>query len=395
MTVLNLRRLRGRLTLLFGVSSALAVAVLAVLAARSGEARIRAAAAAELQTRVAGLAATAHPANPPKDESDAWLVDLATKRTIRLGETGLEPPLLTIAETAKQDGTATSRESQDGNAYILSAHPGQDGTVAVAARYLDDVSRSVSSLRLRIGTTAGGIMLCTLAAGWWLAGRSLRPARRILNQQTDFLADAAHQLRTPLTIIQASASQTLTRPRTAEEYAAALSEIRAAAQRAGAGVGQLLDLARLEAGQLPLRTGPFRLDLLVEELVAEQPADGATIDVAETSPVVIEGDAALLGQAIGNVLDNALRYGSMVWVQMEHHDRQVTLEVADNGPGIAPELLATVFERYRGNGAGGTGLGLAIVHSIVTAHGGRTEAANRPEGGAVIRLHLPDRRHRP
>jgi signal transduction histidine kinase len=393
--VLNFRRLRLRLTLLFGVASALAVAVLAVLAARSGEARIRSAANAELQTRVAGLAVTAHPASPPIDESDAWLVDPATKRTIRLGETNLEPPLLTIAEAARQDGTATSHGSQDGVAYILGAHTGQDGTVAVAARYLGDVDRSVSSLRLRIGTAGGGVMLFTMAVGWWLAGRSLRPARRVLDQQTDFLADAAHQLRTPLTVIQASASQTLTRPRTAEEYAAVLSEIRAAAQRAGAGVGQLLDLARLEAGQLPLRTGPFRLDLLVEELVTERPPGAGTIEVAESPPLVIEGDAALLGQGIGNVLDNAVKHGSMVWVRLEHADHQVTVEVADNGPGFPPELLPTVFERYRGNGAGGSGLGLAIVRSIVTAHGGRTEAANRSEGGALIRLHLPDRSHRP
>ena len=194
---------------------------------------------------------------------------------------------------------------------------------------------------------------------------------------------------------QASASQTLTRPRTAEEYAAVLSEIRAAAERAGAGVGQLLDLARLEAGQLPLRTGPFRLDLLVEELVTERPPGAGTIEVAESPPLVIDGDAALLGQGIGNVLDNAVKHGSMVWVRLEHADHQVTVEVADNGPGFPPELLPTVFERYRGNGAGGSGLGLAIVRSIVTAHGGRTEAANRSEGGALIRLHLPDRSHRP
>jgi len=262
----------------------------------------------------------------------------------------------------------------------------------VSAYWLGDIQGSVRSLRLRIVLAATGLVLATSLAGFFLAGRSLRPARRALEQQREFLANAAHELRTPIAVIQASASQALARPHRSEDYVRALAEIRAAAERAGTGVAEMLDLARLEAGQSIPRRAPLRLDLLVEEVAAGARTDAGTVEVQPSDAVVVDADYALLRQAVDNVAQNAARRAPTVWMGVSVDGRDAVIEVADNGPGFAPDLLPRVFERFRtgdGDRRNGSGLGLAIVRSIVEAHGGKTEAVNRSEGGAVIRLRLP------
>ena len=108
-------------------------------------------------------------------------------------------------------------------------------------------------------------------------------------------------------------------------------------------------------------------------------------------------DYSLLRQAIDNVVRNATRRASHVELEVSGFRKDVCVEVRDDGPGFPADLLPSVFERWRsGNGRTdrrGSGLGLSIVRSIVEAHGGHAEAANRPEGGAMIRLWLPRTRH--
>src|SRR5262249_48104986 len=252
---------------------------------------------------------------------------------------------------------------------------------------------SANSLRLRITLAAAGIVAFSALVGYWLAGRSLRPARRAVEQQRDFLADAAHELRTPIAVIQASASQALARPRDSEDYVRSLSETRAAAGRAGTGVSELLELARLESGQAVPRRAPLRLDLLLEEVAAGVPGDSASVELEAGEPIVVEADYALLRQAIVNLVTNAARRAHTVTMSAHIAGRDAVVEGADDGPGFAPELLPYVFERFRRGEAGadtdGSGLGLAIVRSIIEAHDGRAEALNLPSGGAAIRLHLP------
>jgi signal transduction histidine kinase len=208
-------------------------------------------------------------------------------------------------------------------------------------------------------------------------------------QQRDFLADAAHELRTPLAVIQASASQALARPRERDEYVQALAEIRAAAERAGTGVAELLDLARLEGGQAVPRTAPLRLDLLAEEVAASVRVDGCAVEAVPGEPVVVDADFSLLRQAVENVVRNAAAHAAHVWVTVTT-EKQAVIEIVDDGPGFPPGLAEHAFTRFqRGDTSPGTGLGLAIVRSILTAHGGHATAANRAEGGAVVRLCLP------
>lgn len=395
---MNLARVRLRLTLVFGLVSALAVGILATLALRSATARIEDEAERELEQNVAYVLGYIDLDDLPTDEYDMWLVetDPDDEYVEPLGDIGVEPPLYSVASDAVEYGPTTEPFSQDGEDYLVHAQQYPDSTMAVAGAYwLGDTRASISSLRLRIGLTALGIVAGTSLVGYWFAGRSLRPARRALDQQRDFLANAAHELRTPIAVIQASASQSLARPHEPDEYVQTLTEIRAAAERAGSDVADMLDLARLDAGHTVPRRTPLRLDLLVEEVAAgvDAEAEGVTVEVRPSDATVIDADYTLLRKAVANVAQNAARRAATVHLSVVTEGGYAVVEVADDGPGFAPDLLPRVFDRFsrgeRAGDRGGSGIGLAIVRSVVEAHGGRAEAANRPEGGAVLRLHLP------
>jgi two-component system, OmpR family, sensor kinase len=405
---MSLARVRLRLTVVFGLVSALAVGILATLNVRSATARIEDEAEREAEQNVAYVLGYLDLDDLPSDEYDMWLVetDAGDEYVEPLGDTDVEPPLYSVASDAVEYGPTTEPFSQAGDDYLVHAQQYPDTTMAVVSAYwLGDTRSSISSLRLRIGLTAVGIVAGTSLVGFWFAGRSLRPARRALDQQRDFLANAAHELRTPIAVIQASASQALARPHEPDEYVHTLSEIRAAAERAGSDVADMLDLARLDAGHAVLRRAPLRLDLLVEEVAAAIDDDsggdgdddgvgyGATVEVQPAEATVIDADYTLLRKAVANVAQNAVRRAATVQLSVRVDGRDAVVEVADDGPGFAPDLLPRVFDRFsqgdRASDRGGSGIGLAIVRSIVEAHGGRAEAANRPEGGAVLRLHLP------
>jgi signal transduction histidine kinase len=154
----------------------------------------------------------------------------------------------------------------------------------------------------------------------------------------------------------------------------------------------MLDLARLEAGQAVPRLAPLRLDLLLEEVAASTRVDSSTVTVHPSDAIVVEADYSLLRQAIENVTQNAARRARMVTVSARTEGREAVVEVVDDGPGFASDLLPDVFHRFRRgdtSDGSGSGLGLAIVRSIVEVHGGRAEARNRPEGGAELVLRLP------
>jgi signal transduction histidine kinase len=171
-----------------------------------------------------------------------------------------------------------------------------------------------------------------------------------------------------------------------------LAEIRSAAERAGTGVGEMLDLARLDAGQAVPRRAPLRIDLLLEEVAAGVHTPSA-VTVSPSEALVVDADYSLLRQAIDNVVQNAARRAPHVELSVSAVGKDAVVEISDDGPGFAPDLLPRVFDRYvRGDNRAdraGTGLGLAIVRSIVEAHGGRAEATNRPDTGALIRITLP------
>jgi two-component system OmpR family sensor kinase len=212
-----------------------------------------------------------------------------------------------------------------------------------------------------------------------------------------FVADASHELRTPLAAIRGYAELTRREP-LPEGQSRSLERISASAERMSALVEDLLLLARLDAGR-PLERVPVDLTQLVVDAVADAHAAGPghrfALDLPD-DPVAVPGDALRLTQVVTNLLANARAHtppGTAVAVSLVAGP-EVALTVADTGPGIAPDLLPRIFERFargaegRSREHGSTGLGLAIVHAVVTAHGGRVDVASRP-GRTAFTVRLP------
>jgi two-component system, OmpR family, sensor histidine kinase CiaH len=228
---------------------------------------------------------------------------------------------------------------------------------------------------------------------------SLTNQRTALRRQREFAADASHELRTPLTVIRSSVDYLL-RHRT-EPVAAvgtALEDIDDEIMHMTSIVEDLLLLARSDSGAVELDRVPLDLgDVAADGASAlSKPATDRGIRVeVDPQPAVISGDPARLRQLVMILVDNAIRHSpadGRVAVQVRADGGGAALVVEDDGPGIRPEDLPHVFERfYRAQGApgGGTGLGLAIASWIVNRHGGRIEVANRTEGGARFVVYLP------
>ncbi len=255
----------------------------------------------------------------------------------------------------------------------------------LAVANLNDWMDGHGRLRTIVLLASAALVAASAGAGYAIAGRGIRPAARSLQQQEQLIADAAHELRTPIARIRAVAEGGMAGD---EEPGDALSRVAAVAGDAGFLIDDLLVLARMDAGQQDIKKEPLRLDLLAEQVV-----DAYEDVVVETVPTVVEGDAGLLRRAIVNLLSNALRHGRRedpgARVGVTVYPSRVV--VTDAGPGIDPDVRDELFERFRASAASpGHGLGLPIVAWIADAHGGRVTVEDRPEGGTVATFTLPD-----
>ncbi|MDY0189214.1 MAG: ATP-binding protein [Desulfuromonas sp.] len=220
-----------------------------------------------------------------------------------------------------------------------------------------------------------------------------------LHSQRKFVADAAHELRTPLAAVQLQ-TQLLQKVSDADERQQALLQIRAGTARATHLVQQLLTLARLEPEDLQRPFASTDLSALIKSVVSEQAqaamARQIDLGVSEDQPIAINADAESLRVMLSNLIDNALRYtppGGQVDVAVRHLGWAVQLEVVDNGPGIPAAERKKVFDRfYRrpGTNTNGSGLGLAIVQEVVTRHHGKIALTTAKSGhGLQITITLP------
>lgn len=216
-----------------------------------------------------------------------------------------------------------------------------------------------------------------------------------------FLGDASHQLRTPLTTIRANLDLARRPGLPDAERQAILADARDEAERMGRLIGDLLALARAEAGAR-LEFAPVELDALLIESVRRQreAAPHVRMSVSGVEPAVVDGDRDRLRELIGILLDNAARYtpeGGTVAAGLDVRDGRAAIRVADTGIGLDAEDRDRLFERlYRGARArdmrpSGTGLGLAIARWIVESHAGSIELADREGGGTVALVTLPAR----
>lgn len=213
-----------------------------------------------------------------------------------------------------------------------------------------------------------------------------------------FAADASHELRTPLTALRGYAEVLLRGAKDDPDDAqGALEAIHREALRMEQLTSDLLDLTRLDEGLTGART-PVRLDEVAKELVHDLSGDGPLVRSLADRPVTVLADRAALVRAVGNLIENALRYtprGETVTVTVGRDGAMAVVRVADTGHGIPPGDLPHLFERfYRGDTArsratGGFGLGLSIVRGIVEAHDGTVEAESQLGRGSTFTIRLP------
>jgi signal transduction histidine kinase len=219
-----------------------------------------------------------------------------------------------------------------------------------------------------------------------------------LAHERAFVADASHELRTPLAILRTELELALAKGRSAEELRAALASAAEETDRLTQLSEDLLTIAQTERGELPLRLA--RLDLVetlagVDLRFTRRAAErGRRIEVTAPASLVLDADRLRLDQAIGSMVDNALRYGAgTIELVAGGENGTVEIHVRDRGEGFPQDFLGRAFERFsRASSSdrdGGSGLGLAIVQTVARAHGGEAHAANRAGGGADVWLTLP------
>ena len=388
---MNLRKVRIQLTMLFGLMAAIAVAAISWFAINQGQQGILDSAEREAEQVVKDLAIAQ--ISGEMDENrfpNTWSVAITDewRDATPIGDTSVEPPLFSFVEDAWD--RPEFHEFEQNGPWLAYSEPTSEERWVVSVIDLFDYEQDVAGLRWRIVMAAIGSTLITGTLGYWLAGRSLRPARLAMAQQRDFIADAAHELRTPLAVIQASAGHTLSRERGGEEYREALSEILTATTRAGSSVSELLELARLDAGQAQPRLAPLRCDLLLEEVAASIRREDSTVQAHVGEPIVVAADYGLLRQVLETLARNGTARASLVQLRAEPVGKNVVIDIVDNGPGFDESVLPFVFDRFRrGDSLGSSGLGMAIAKKIVEAHDGTIAAANDNGRGALVTITLP------
>ncbi len=317
-------------------------------------------------------------------EADERGLDLAlgARQTFVGSEAATQDVLVGAAERVL-DEEEDGRFSVDGSGGLLYARgtPLLDGLESrgaiVAFVEAADFDDAHASLRRQVALAAGSLVILGVVASWFVAGRSIRPVATALGQQERFIADAAHELRTPIAAIRSTAEAG------ADD---ALGRVVALAEDASVLTDDLMTLARMDADRLTLQTEPVRLDLLVESLVDDDEAFVLHLDES-----VVDVDPGLVGRALGNLVANARAHGSASPERpatIRVHEGVVT--VADRGDGIDPVVLPRIFDRFQSRaGSRGHGLGLPLARWIAEAHGGELRASS--DGGAVFRLDLSAR----
>jgi signal transduction histidine kinase len=268
------------------------------------------------------------------------------------------------------------------------------GQMLVAVAVADEVelSERYAALIAAFGGAALAAIVLVAAGGYFLMQKSTAPAERSMAYTRRFMADAAHELRTPIAVLRTKADVALQQPRSSENYEATLREMAHESQRLGRVVDDLLMLARADAGERPVERARFYLDDVVLDAALSlrtlAQAAGVTMIVDEFEEVAIVGDANLVREMMVVLLDNAVKFtptGGSVRVRVTPNPQPMAI-VEDTGRGIPPDQLPHVFERfYRGDASrsrtGGAGLGLSIAQWIASEHDARLSLTSVPGSG--------------
>lgn len=407
---------------------------------------------AALAARAAAVAGSGEAEAAEPEEAEEGFAQLLSPSGEVLEEVGgARAPALTPAERARAGAGGTVEVERDvpgieGTVRILagpvSAEQGAAGVFAVG-QSLDDRDETLAGVVASFAVGGPIAVLLASLLGYLLATAGLRPVeamrrragevslkhegerlplpaahdevrrlgetlnemldrlRRSFDRERRFVADASHELRTPVAVIRAELDAALRAgghdAQVREALVAALEECDHLAQLAE----DLLVVARAAEGELSVRREPIEVRPLLEGVRARfgdrAREHGRELRVEGGDGLQVEADDLRLRQALGNLVDNALRHGAgeiVLRARRGEVDGEVELEVGDHGPGFDADLADRAFERFaRGDAArtrGGTGLGLAIVRAIAEAHGGGARIVRDGDAGATVRLWLPE-----
>ncbi|CAN5743751.1 hypothetical protein BH23ACT11_BH23ACT11_08360 [soil metagenome] len=315
------------------------------------------------------------------------------------------PDRETARKALREDGVVSATiRGEEGNVRVVSMPMHESGeTVGVIqyARYLQNVRETVNRLLLVLIPLGLGALGLAALGGQFMAGRAVRPVRESFEKQRTFIADASHELKTPLTLIRADA-EVLGRGFTDPEDRELVDDVLAETDRMSEVLSDLLLVARLDAGKLVIKREAFDLTTAISEVVDRFANRAASsdirLDVPASGKLKALGDPERTEQILTALIDNALTHtprGGSVTVTAREQRGFVEAVVEDTGPGIPAEHLPHIFERFyrddtvRSRGPGGTGLGLSIARDLVRAQKGDLRAENAENGGAVFRFTLP------
>jgi heavy metal sensor kinase len=385
-------------------------------------------------------------------EAEEHFFRLFDENGAMLTDTSDEPESIPLdqskVQSALEGSESLSSVTVGDQTVVIVSEPVRNGTQVVGVIQTGanrtDVEETLAALLIGLGIAAPIMVILAAGGGYVVAGRVLRPVSQITDlaagigasdlharlnltlpddelgrlastfdamlarieeafeRQRRFTGDAAHELRTPLSLMRSQVDLALARPRTVAEYEEALAELDQDLARMTGLVATLLSLARSDSGTLTLDRSDIDLADTIE-IICEQYADAVEADgislTASTEPTPINADEDLLIQVLVNLLDNALAVtpseGSIEVTCRAEPNCGAHLQVRDNGPGIAPEHIGRIFDRFyrvdtgRTRGRGGAGLGLSICRAIVNAHGGEITVESTVGSGTTFDVRLP------
>jgi len=395
-----------------------------------------------------GSAGTTNPtlgvaSNPP--EYAVQLIDGANRVRAASEEAGNRPILSKANLNRARAGRVFVTQVRDGEHERVVARPfdSRRGWVVLAGVSLETFDRTTNRVIVELAIGGSVFVLMAALGAFGLAGAALRPVeklraevavlaehrapgevtvpstrdeiadlaktmndlllrlRQALEREQNLVADASHELRTPFAILRGELELASRPGRSREELVAAVKSASEEAARLNLLADDLLLLSRSDQGQLILRIVPTDVTQLLNQCA--QRATGRAQDIGVTCRVDAPAglswplDPDRIGQAIDNLIDNAMRQAppeTEIVIGARAENGRLILEVADEGPGFPAEFLPHAFERFRrpdasrSRGDGGAGLGLSIVQAVATAHGGAATAMNLSVGGACVRLEI-------
>ncbi len=375
-----------------------------------------------------GLLAQSTNAPAPVAKIDSHLLDENQNRPPDIGPNNPSPPVI-------------SNPYDNASQWHSVLHQLPSGELIIIGCSITTELHQLKMTALTLTGVSAIILLFGLAGGWWISSRSIRPVENIsatavkisagdlsqrintseteselgqlaavLNstfarleaafaQQKQFASDAAHELRTPVSVILTQTQTALNREREAKDYKQTVEACQRAAQRMKKLIGALLELARLDAGQEQMKRLRFDASKTIGDCVEliRPLADESGVKIStDLSPLEIEGDSERLGQVITNLLTNAIQYnhdGGEVKVAGRMESGMAVVTVSDTGQGIATDDLSRVFERFyradKSRSSGNAGMGLAISKAIIEAHGGTIEVSSEENVGTTFTIRLP------